>query len=428
LKILLLSRYFPPEIGTAANLFHELACGLTGRGHHVTVVTGYPWYNLEKIPGKYHRGMLMKETMDGIDVVRMRFPHFGPKPMKLFLGYGALPVITFFGALLGASRPDVIFAYSPPLPMGVTAWLLKKCWRGVPSVLGVQDLHPQCYIDQQLLTNKTAISLLEGLEKFCYRTASLITVHSEGNREHIVGRKGVPGEKVTVLHNWLDTEEMRPLPRDNEFSREHGLNSKFVVGYAGTLGMSQGLLSIIDTAILLKEREDIEFFIVGDGLEKEKMVQAVAAEGLRNVRFLPMQPKALYPLVVASSDVSLVTLNRLVKTPVVPSKILSIMAAGRTVLASMPLDGDAPRIISEAGCGLCVEPESPKALAEKVVELAEDPERCKRYSEQGREYVVRHFSIGRIMGDIETMLKGLVTGEGRDGALVAAKEIKEGGI
>jgi colanic acid biosynthesis glycosyl transferase WcaI len=409
MNILLLSRYFPPDIGTAANLFHELARGLTGKGHDVTVVTGYPWYNLKVIPEKYRTGLSMTEVQDGIRIVRVRFPHFGPKPMKLLLGYAGEPLFALFGGLFLAKKPDIVFVYSPPLPLGVTAWMLTRLWGGVPFVLGVQDLHPQCYIDQGILKNRLAISMLEGLEKFCYRTASRITVHSKGNKDHMVQRKSVPEEKVTIVPNWLDTDEMKPLPRENEFSKEHGLDGKFIVGYAGTLGMSQGLMSLIETAALLKNEEGIEFFIVGDGLEKEKMVARAQELGLSNIRFLGMQPKSLYPLVVAASDVGLVTLNRQVKTPVVPSKILSIMAAARPVLASMPLDGDAPKIIEEAGCGICIEPENPAALAEKILSLARDRELCARYGQKGRDYVVRHFSLGKIIGDIETMLSLTIT-------------------
>ncbi len=402
MRILLLSRYFPPEIGTAANLFYELARGLSDRGHSVNVVTGFPWYNLESVPGEYRGRLFMRETMEGVDVTRLAFPLIGPKKLRLAAGHLTVPIASLLGGLF-SGRPDIVFVYSPPLFMGLTGWLL-NLFKGAPFVMGVQDLHPQCYIDQGVLKNKLMISLLEGLEKFCYRRSSLITVHSEGNKEHIVGLKGIEEGKIKVLPNWIDTDEMKPLPRDNEFSRKHGLNGKFVVGYAGTLGMSQGLLSVIDAARILADREDIEFFIVGDGIEKEKMVSRVKEYGLKNVRFLGMQPKSVYPYVVASSDVGLVTLNSKVRTPVVPSKILSIMAAARPVLASMPLDGDAPKLIDEAGCGICIGPEDPELLAEKILFIADNPDRRAEFSRQGREFVVREMSLRRAVEALESYM------------------------
>ena len=406
LNILLLSRYFPPEIGTAANLFFELARGLTRRGHTVTVITSFPWYNLEVIPEKYTGRAYMKEEIDGVNVVRLKVPVIGPRKFKLAIGHLTAPFASFLGGIL-RKKPDIIYIYSPPLFMGISGWLL-KIFKGVPFILGVQDLHPQCYIDQGVLKNRFLIYTLEAIEKFCYKKASQITVHSKGNKKHIVEVKEIEDKKVTVIPNWIDTDELKPLPRENEFSRKHGLNGKFIVGYAGTLGMSQGLMSVIESANILRDRHDIEFFIVGDGIEKEKMIRKTKELNLTNVRFLGMQPKSVYPQVVASSDVQLVTLNKNVKTPVVPSKILSIMAAGRPVLASLPLDGDAPKIIKEAGCGICIGPEDPDALAEAIVKLAKNPELRQQFSNNGREYVVREMSLSKVVSDLEALFKRVI--------------------
>jgi glycosyltransferase involved in cell wall biosynthesis len=407
MKILLLSRYFPPEIGTAANLFYELARGLADRGHKVNVVTGFPWYNLKSVPAKYRGRLFMKEDMGGVNVTRLAFPVLGPKKIKLAVGHLTAPLTSFLGGLL-SEKPDVVFIYSPPLFMGVSGWLL-NLFRGVPFIMGVQDLHPQCYIDQGVLKNTLLIYLLETLEKFCYRRSSLITVHSRGNRSHIVDIKGIDGKKVKVLPNWIDTGEMRPLPRDNDFSVKHKLNGKFIVGYAGTLGMSQGLLSVIEAARILRDRDEIDFFIVGDGIEKENLKSRVKKYALKNVRFLEMQPKSVYPYVVASSDVGLVTLNSRVRTPVVPSKILSLMAAARPVLASMPLDGDAPKLIKESGCGICIGPEDPELLAEKIIFLAGNPDICADFSRQGREFVVREMSLRKAVEKLEEYIKNTLS-------------------
>ncbi len=403
MKILLLSRYFPPEIGTAANLFYELARGLADRGHKVNVVTGFPWYNLKSVPAKYRGRLFMKEDMGRVHVTRLAFPVFGPKKIKLAVGHLTAPLTSFWGGLL-SEKPDVVFIYSPPLFMGVSGWLL-NLFRGVPFIMGVQDLHPQCYIDQGVLKNTLLIYLLETLEKFCYRRASLITVHSTGNRRHIVDIKGIDGRKVKVLANWIDTDEMKPLPRENEFSGKYDLNGKFIVGYAGTLGMSQGLLSVIEAARILRDRDEIEFFIVGDGIEKENLKNRVKEYDLKNVRFLDIQPKSVYPYVVASSDVGLVTLNSRVRTPVVPSKILSLMAAARPVLASMPLEGDAPKLISKSGCGICIGPEDPKLLAEKILFLSANPDICADFSRQGREFVVREMSLRKAVAELEEYIR-----------------------
>jgi len=118
LNILLLSRYFPPEIGTAANLFFELARGLAENGHSITVVTNFPWYNLDVIPERYAGKLYMKEKLAGFDVIRLKFPVFGTKKMKLIMGHVTVPLTTLLGGLL-AKKPDIMFVYSPPLFMGI---------------------------------------------------------------------------------------------------------------------------------------------------------------------------------------------------------------------------------------------------------------------------------------------------------------------
>ena len=403
MQVTLLTRYFPPEIGTAANLFYDLARALAKDGHEVTVITGFPWYNLKEVPEKYKGKISMQEQMHGFKVKRLSMPVFGPHKLKLALGHLTAPLAAVLSGTY-VSKPDIFFAYSPPLPFGVAGWFLKKVKRA-PFIMGVQDLHPQCYIDQGVLKNKSFIKILEGLERFCYRKSSAITVHSTGNKAHIVEKKSIASEKVRVLPNWIDTEEIKPLPRQNYFSKKHNLNERFVVGYAGTLGMSQGLMSVVDAAYLLRNRNDIEFFIVGDGIEKEKMIQRAKELKIDHIRFLPMQPKSVYPYVVASCDVGLVTLNSKVKTPVVPSKILSMMAAARPVLASMPLDGGAPDLIRRAGCGVSVPPEDSEAIAGAIVDLADNPDKREQFVKQGREFVEQEMSLKKVAADLEKLFK-----------------------
>jgi len=403
MNIVLLSRYFPPEIGAEATLFFELAEGLQKKGHSVKIITNFPWYNLNVIPEKYKKRLYLREQIGNIDVIRLRIPTFGPKKIRLALGHLTVPFTTLIAGLF-VKKQEIIYAYSPPLFMGITGWLLSKIKR-VPFVLGVQDLHPQCYIDQGVLKNKLFIWIFRVLERFCYKHASLITVHSEGNKIYIVNQKVISESKIIVVPNWVDTEKVLPLPRDNEFSKKHSLNNKFVVGYAGTMGMSQGLLSIIEAANLVKNETDIEIYIVGDGIDKQLMIDKTGEYALTNVRFLEMQPNNVYPLVLASFDASIVSLNSKVKTPTVPSKILSIMSAGRAIIASVPLKGDAPALIKKAECGLCSEPEDIKELAKNIIYLYKNKEICSKYGENGRKYVLEHFSLKIALIKIEELFK-----------------------
>jgi glycosyltransferase involved in cell wall biosynthesis len=152
-------------------------------------------------------------------------------------------------------------------------------------------------------------------------------------------------------------------------------------------------------------KSEIVFLIVGDGVEKPRLEAKAREMGLSNVRFLPMQPRDKYPTVLHASDVCLATLHAEVKTPVVPSKILSIMAAGRPVVAALNLDGDAPRLIADARCGLCVPPEDPHALAEAVLQLYHDASLREELGRNGRQYAEEHLSLGACVDRYEELLR-----------------------
>jgi glycosyltransferase involved in cell wall biosynthesis len=210
-----------------------------------------------------------------------------------------------------------------------------------------------------------------------------------------------------VIPNWIDTEAIRPGERHNALRASVGLTDEFLVSFAGIMGYSQDLETVLHCAAGLQEHRDIAFLLVGDGVEKPKLLAQAREKALKNVHFLPMQPKDKYPEVLAASDLCLATLRPEVKTPVVPSKILSIMAAGRPVLAALPLEGDAPRLLQGAQCGLCVPPGNPEALARAILTLYRDPPLRARLAAQGRDYAVRHLSLAAAVARLEKYCEAL---------------------
>ena len=215
--------------------------------------------------------------------------------------------------------------------------------------------------------------------------------------------------KIDVLHNWVDTDFIQPGSRMNTFRREFDLGESFVVSFAGVLGYSQDIGVILEAADLLKSHTDISWVIVGDGVEKERLSMKSDQMGLTKVQFIPMQPRDKYPEVLRASDVSLTTLHRDVKTPVVPSKILSIMAAGRPVVAAMDLKGDAPKLIETAKCGFCLPPGNSKMLAEKILSLYQDRNLCQEMGMNGRKYAEEHLSLSACVSKYETLFQQIVT-------------------
>lgn len=401
MRVLIITNYFPPEIGGAAHLYFELSEWLVSKGHKVTIITGFPRYNFDRKGTKYSKKILLKEYINGIKIIRLPTISF-PRHSKVARGLDHFIVsfIFFFGASISGPQ-DVILIYSPPLTLGLSAYVISKI-KGIPFIVNIQDLFPKEAVALGLLKNKLIIRIFEKIEKYIYNKATYITVHSPGNKKYIM-EKGVSKAKVKVLYNWVDTERIRPQKKENDFFKRNNLYGKFVASYAGTIGWCQDVNIIIEAAELIQNYEDIIFLIVGDGPDKEKIVNVAEAKKLKNVIFLPTQPWDIYPQILVASDISLINLNKNLSTPVVPSKLLNIMASGRPVVASLPLDGDSPKIIEKAQCGLYSEAEDSNSLTKSMLKLYKDESLRKKLGENGRKFAIKFFSKNVCIKNYESL-------------------------
>jgi glycosyltransferase involved in cell wall biosynthesis len=384
----MLSDRFPPEVRSAAHLFHELAAELVRRGHDVAVIT--------KAPRGYVTGNGTTRIspgwsdVEGVRTLRVRgFPIPGYHPLLRGLDHLTLGW-TFGRAARRWPAADIVLVYSPPLPLALAGAAYRRRF-GTRLVLNVQDLYPQTAIDLRLLTNHVAIRLAERLEGRAYAVADRIVVHSPGNSRFLVERKGIASAKVRVIHNWVDTEVLRPGPRENNFRVVHDLTGKFVVSYAGVMGYAQDLSLVIEAARRLRVNREILFLLVGEGVLEQRWRER--ASGLENVRFLPMQPKQQYVELLAASDVCLVPLDGALRTPVVPGKLQSILACGRPAITITAPDSDALAILAASGGGVSVAPGDVAALEKAIGGLLVDPARAERMGASGRRYAELHFSL-----------------------------------
>jgi colanic acid biosynthesis glycosyl transferase WcaI len=408
LRILLVTITYPPEIGGAAHLIHALVLGLRERGHQAAILTTYPSYNLKNIPEQYLHGKKMDEQIDGIPVRRIRIPSLSRNSL-LARGFQHFIFGMWLGwAALVSERSDVILVFSPPLPVPWLVCLVGKV-RRIPVVVNIQDLFPREAVELGVLRNPFLIRIFEMMERQVHRWADGITVHSPGNKEHVLQHGGV-NNKVHIVYNWVDTDHIRPNPKDNNFSHQHSLVDRFVVSYAGTMGWAQDMKTIIEAAAQLRDDPRIVFLLVGDGVEKEKAQRMSEELGLQNLFWLPMQPFSVYPEILAASDVSLINLHPELRTPVVPSKLLSIMAAGRPAVASLPVESDARKIIAEACCGIYVDAGDGEALANAIQNLASNPDLASEMGKRGRLYAETHFSREICVSQMELILKNNLGG------------------
>jgi colanic acid biosynthesis glycosyl transferase WcaI len=287
------------------------------------------------------------------------------------------------------TRPDAVLAMSPPLPIGLAGLAVARL-RRAPFVFNIQDVFPDVAVELGLLTNERVIAAARAVERYTYRHADAVTVLSEDLRDNVVAKigtqRGRRRTRVEVIPNFVDVEAIRPRDRENAYRREHDLAGRTVVMYAGNVGFSQSVGLLVEAARRLEaERPDVVFVVNGGGAARPSL-EADAA-GLRNIRFVDYQPIERLPEVLAAADVHIVPLKRGLAHASVPSKLYSILAAGRPVLASIDPGTEVSRTLDQAKAGVSVPPEDPDAFLGALRDLLDDAARRQELGRNARAFV-----------------------------------------
>ena len=388
MKILFLSHYFPPEVNAPANRTHEHARRWVADGHQVTVITGVPNHPRGELFPGYRNRWLQEERIDGIRVLRTwMYLTANEGFLRRTLNY-VLFAATAVLASMRAERPDVVVATSPQFFCGMAGAVVASLKRR-PFVLEVRDLWPDSIVQLGQLRNRRIVRALEAVESWLYRRAAGIVVNTRAFIDHIAAR-GIPRERIELVYNGIDSQTFRPRPADAELRRTHGLEGRFVAAYMGTLGLAHGLLTVVEAAERLREREDVLFLLLGDGADRTRLEAEIARRGLESVRLLGLRPRTEMPAWIASVDVTLVLLRDLpVFETVIPSKIFEFLAQERPVI--LAARGEIRRLVEEAKAGLVIDPENAEQLAAAVLEVRDRPAEAKARARAGREWVEGSF-------------------------------------
>lgn len=403
MRIMILHMRFHPDLTGTGPLVSDLASDLVELGNEVTVISSMPHYGKHEIPEEYRGKMLHRSVYKGVDLWRtFVYVPKNPGGFQRAINYLSYTFMSIVAGLM-AKKPDVILCINPPITVGFSGWLVGLL-RRAPMVFNVQDVWPDCLVIIDKLRSPLLIRIFKNLEKFIYRVSARVTALSDGMKANIVA-KGVPAEKVVVIPNWANVEAISPVERENSFRVAHGLNEKFVVMFAGNLGFIAMLDLVLDAAALLMDEQRIQFLIVGEGNAKAGLVTRAGEMGLKNVRFLPTQPKEILSEMLGASDLSLVTLNKRLGQLNVPSKTYSIMASARPVLASVPDNSEIARLVRTADCGVCVPPEDAAALAGAIRGLSQQSEQLRIYGKNGRQYVEKYLTRRRLTSQYNDLLQ-----------------------
>jgi glycosyltransferase involved in cell wall biosynthesis len=407
LKVLILSHFYPPEMGGAAARVHGLSRWLVKFGHVVTVITGFPNYPSGIIPRHYHGKLKVREQVDGVDIIRTWvYTSSHGKNIGRLSNYMSFVASSVVAGLFLKQRFDVILASSPPLFLGLAGLALSRI-RRTPFVLDVRDLWPDIAVEAGVFEpDDVRVRLGRKLANFLYSRAAHLTPVTLRKKSKILG-EGIEPEKLTVVPNGVDFDELGRDQVEVRWREKLNLGGAFVVAYTGLIGIAQGVGIAVEAANLLKEEPDIHFLIVGDGIEREELMKKALAFGLKNISFVESQPRQVVPSLLAATDIALVPLVSQKLDDAVPSKLLEAWACRKPVL--LVAGGEAADLVLKAGGGFVLSSREPRELADLVRKLASDREGLQRCAENGLAYVRTNFDrkeLARLMENVLLEVSG----------------------
>lgn len=393
MHILFLSHYFTPENNAPAARVHGLAKEWARSGHRVTVLTCAPNVPAGVVYEGYENRLCQQEWIDGIRTVRV-WTLLAANRGRVRRGLNYLSYLAAAGAAGPLLRPraDIVVATTPQFFAGWAGWPVARAHHA-PFVLEVRDIWPDSIVAVGALRDGALIRALGKLEHVLYGAADHIVAVGEGYRMNMIG-KGIGPSKISVITNGVDVELFEPRAPDQALRARLGFSPEtFVITFAGTIGMASGLDVVLGAARRLKSRgrDDIAFLLVGDGAERAELEAKARGEGLANVVFTGLVPRAELPAYLASSDACLAHFrkNKLFHM-ILPNKFFEDAAMERPIL--LGFEGEARTMLEEADCGLAFEPSNDEELATAAERMAALPaDERRRLGENGRRYVLEHF-------------------------------------
>jgi putative colanic acid biosynthesis glycosyltransferase WcaI len=396
-RLLLVTQYYHPEVGAAQTRLRETTAGLQRRGFEVTVVAPIPSYPLGIVPRPYAWWRPARERIDGVRVARMpTIALRGAGMSRRIVGHATF-ALTSLASLAISREFNVALVESPPLFLGLTARALRAF--GIPYVFHVADPWPDFAIAMGYLRSPLERRLAFGLEDFAYRGAAAITTVSPGLVD-LLSRKPSAKGRVELVPNGVEVARFDVGLEPSSARRQLGWDEAFTVVYAGTVGLAQGIGTLLEAASLVDEQVRIR--IVGEGVEKPGLEARARSMNLRNVTFHSSVPRNDVPGILAAADAGLVVLRR---GPLYedshPTKLLETMAASRPVVVAA--DGLAPRIVEESGGGYVASAEDPVGLARAIEACQQDLNRSARGA-AARAYVEHHYERGVLLDRLAEVL------------------------
>jgi colanic acid biosynthesis glycosyl transferase WcaI len=385
MKIAVWGINYAPELTGIAPFNRALCEFLAAQGHQVGAITGFPYYPVWRKRDEDRGQWFRTEVLNGVVIRRCwLYVPVVVGPLRRMLHEASFVVVSLL-RVLALPKPDLFVVISPPLPLGIAAWIASVV-KGVPYVFHVQDLQPDAAVGLGMVRPGVLTRILYWMESFAYARAARVSGISRG----MLGKfreKGVPEEKLVYFPNGVELPI--DLPPPGRFRARHGLSpDAFVAMYSGNLGVKQGLDVLIEAARFLQSWEEMAFstrerspfagdrvvriVVAGDGARRVHLAELIREYALDNVLLLPLQLEDSYREMLADTDCSVITQQEGTGSFFFPSKLLTSLAVGKPVITVADTNSELAHATMEGKFGVNVPPNQPEALARAIRSLADD--------------------------------------------------------
>ena len=393
MKILVVCQHFYPENFRINDICYELK----KRGHDVTVLTGLPNYPKGKVFKDYKWHKNRKQIINGVKVIRCSLVGRGSSLLGMIINYMWFAISGSIKAFFMKKNFDVVYVYQlSPITMTWPARVVKKIAK-IPLIIHVLDQWPISITTGGVSKNSLPYKILTKWSKNAYNSADIISCSSKSFKDYFINELGISEDKRFIY---------LPSYAEDDYKNINGeKNDNFDLVFAGNIGPAQSVETIIEAANLLKDKKQIKFHIVGDGLSYNSCRTLADKYNLDNVIFYGYHPVSDMPKYYSIADAFLITMvdNEVVNSTL-PAKVQSYMVAARPIIGA--ISGEVSDVIKEADCGLCCKSLDYKGLANLIL-TASKSDKLKDWSDNAYNYYEKHFKKEKCIDDLENLLKSL---------------------
>jgi len=398
LRLVVLCPHFAPDIAPTGVVMTRIVHELAALGHELHVVTSLPWYREHAIETGWGGKLWRVEKTAWGSITRVH-PFPGKTKRNLLrraFGFVLFSAVVGLRSLVAGGLPrhvDGVLAMSPPLTLGLTGWFT-KLFRGGMLVFNIQDIFPDAAAQTGTITNKQILRAARWFERLSYECSDAVVLLSEDLKQNVAAKLSTEfHNRLHVIPNFVDTSAIVPGDRMTSYRRELGIDDRVIVMYAGNVGFSQSLELVLAAA---RSMPHIAFVINGDGAARKSLLDEVKDTDINNVYFADYQPIERLSEVLASGDIHVVPLKTGLASVSVPSKMYSILSAGRPVVAAIDAGTEIPRTLAESGAGIAVAPDNEAEFISALQILISDGAKRVAMGALGRRWVEQHASAGAV--------------------------------